>query len=207
MSQYFSPYRSSGGSVNVELKQQKLSSYATKTDLKNVTHVDVGSFALKSNLASLKTAVGAIKLTENNNIDKYKYLGYGTGFDSKGTFTHPSGGIGQNVINFGADMSSSAHANNKTKANLMVGEGFTQGLNDTTLYAEKMHLINFTATKKKCLSLQYNGDNSYWFVNGTEIIKFKAKNSEIVANPLCLGNISEDFSVTNMKKTGLYGCF
>ena len=43
------------------------------------------------------------------------------------------------------------------------------------------------------------------FVNGTEIIKFKAKDSEIVANPLCLGNISEDFSVANMKKTGLYG--
>ena len=43
------------------------------------------------------------------------------------------------------------------------------------------------------------------FVNGTEIIKFKAKDSEIVANPLCLGNISEDFSLANMKKTGLSG--
>ena len=204
MSQYFPPYRSSGGSVNVELN---LSSYATKTDLKYVAQVDVSSFAPKSNLASLKAAVGAIKLTENNDIDKYKYLGYGTGFDSKGTFTNLSGGIGQNVIIFGADMSSSAHANNKTKTNLTVGEGFTQRLNDTTLYAEKMYLINFTATKKNCLSLQYNGDNSYLFVNDTEIIKFKAKISEIVANPLCLGNISEDFSVTNMKNTGLYGCF
>ena len=46
---------------------------------------------------------------------------------------------------------------------------------------------------------------SYLFVNGKEIIKFKAKDSEIVANPLCLGNISEDFSVDNMKKTRLYG--
>ena len=42
------------------------------------------------------------------------------------------------------------------------------------------------------------------FVNGTEIIKIKAKDSEIVATPLCLGNISEDFSNSNMKKTGLY---
>ena len=64
-----------------------------------------------------------------------------------------------------------------------------------------MHSINFTAARKKfCLSLRYNGDNSYLFANGTEIIKFNAKDSEIVANPLCLGNISEDFSSTNIKK-------
>ena len=52
--------------------------------------------------------------------------------------------------------------------------------------------------------MHYNGPNSYLFVKGTEIIKFKAKDSEIVANPLCLQNISEDFSEDNMKKTGLY---
>ena len=51
----------------------------------------------------------------------------------------------------------------------------------------------------------YNGANSYLFVNGTEIIKFKAKDSEIVAYPLCIGNISKDVSVDNMKKTGLTG--
>ena len=55
----------------------------------------------------------------------------------------------------------------------------------------------------KCLSLHYNGANSYLFENGTEIIKFKAKDSEIVAFPLCLGNISKDQSVDNMKDTGL----
>ena len=53
--------------------------------------------------------------------------------------------------------------------------------------------------------MHYNGADSYLFVNGKEIIKFKAKYSEIVANPLCLGNISKDFSVNNMKKTRLYG--
>ena len=89
---------------------------------------------------------------------------------------------------------------------LILGEGNTQGLDDTTLTAEKKYSINFIATRKKfCLSLHYNGANSCLFVNGTEIIKFKAKDSEIVANPLCLGNISEDFSVANMKKIGLYG--
>ena len=53
--------------------------------------------------------------------------------------------------------------------------------------------------------MYYNGANSYLFPNGTEIIKFKAKYSEIVGYPLCLGNISKDFSVGNMKKTGLDG--
>ena len=53
------------------------------------------------------------------------------------------------------------------------------------------------------MSLHYNGTNSYLFVNGTKIYKFKAKDSEIVPTPLCLGNISKDFSVDNMKKTGL----
>ena len=70
-----------------------------------------------------------------------------------------------------------------------------------------MYSINFTVTKIKfCLILYYNGANSYLFVNGTEIIKFKTKDSEIVASPLCLGNISKDWSTDNMKKTELNGC-
>ena len=76
---------------------------------------------------------------------------------------------------------------------------------EQTLTAERMYSINFTVTKKKfCLSLHYNGANSYLFVNGTEIYKFKAKDSEIVASPLCLGNISKDWSTNNMKKTGFH---
>ena len=63
--------------------------------------------------------------------------------------------------------------------------------------------INFTENNKFCLSLHYNGVNSYLFVNGTEIYRLKTKDSEIVATPLCLGNISKDFSVDNIKKTGL----
>ena len=86
-----------------------------------------------------------------------------------------------------------------------MGIGPTQGL-EHTLTAEKMHSINFTVTKKKfCLSLHYNGANSYLFVNGREIYKFKAKHSETVTTPLCLGNISKDLSVDNMKKTGFDG--
>ena len=69
-----------------------------------------------------------------------------------------------------------------------------------------MYSINFTVTKKKfCLSLHYNGANSYLFVNGTEIYKFKAKDSEIVATPLCLRNISKDQSTDNLKRAGFNG--
>ena len=69
-----------------------------------------------------------------------------------------------------------------------------------------MYSINFTVRKTKCcLSLHYNGVNSYLFVNGTGMYKFKAKDSDIVATPLCLGNISKDWSVDNMKKTEFNG--
>ena len=69
-----------------------------------------------------------------------------------------------------------------------------------------MYSINFTVKKKETLlSLHYNGANSYLFVNGTEIYKFKAKDSEIVVTPLFLGNISKDWSADNMKKRGFNG--
>ena len=134
---------------------------------------------------------GAVKLTKNSDIDKYKYTGYGIGFDSKGTFLFSDGSFGQNVIILGADMSSSVHANNKVNNILVLGKDFIQGINNTTIYAEKTYSTNFTKSRTRfCLSLHYYGDNSYLFVNGTEICKFKAKDSETVATPLCLGNIS-----------------
>ena len=163
-------------------------------------------YDLKSNLNNFDPALenvlfGAVKLTKNSDIDKYKYSAYGIGFDSKETFSHPSSGFGQNIIIFGADMSSSVYANNRAKYILILGEGIRQGLDGTTLTAEKIYSINFTVSGKKIyLSLHYNGANSYLFVNGTEIYKFRAKDSEIVANPLRLGDISEDFSAANLRK-------
>ena len=69
-----------------------------------------------------------------------------------------------------------------------------------------MYSVNFADNGDKyCLSLHYNGANSYLFVNGTKIINFKAKDSKIVASPLCLGNMSNDSSADNMKDTGLNG--
>ena len=93
----------------------------------------------------------------------------------------------------------------KKKDILVLGRGPAQGL-ESTLTAEKIYSINFTEKNKKFyLSLHYNEVNSYLFVNETEIYKFKAKNSKIVATPLCLGNIAKDWSTDNMKKTGLNG--
>ena len=87
-------------------------------------------------------------------------------------------------------MTRSIHADDTKKDILALGRGPTQGLGNT-LTAEKMYSINFTVTKKKfCLSLHYNGANSYLIVNDVEIYKFKAKGSAIVTSPLCLGNIS-----------------
>ena len=124
----------------------------------------------------------------------------------KGTFGFPAFGFGRNCIIFEADIDSSVHIDNKKKDILILGKGPTKGLDATTLAAEKMQSINFTEHHKKfCISLYYNGENSYLFVYGTEIIKFKAKGSEIVTTLLCLGNVSKDFSVDNVKKTGFYG--
>ena len=102
-------------------------------------------------------------------------------------------------------MSSSSKIDNRKKDILILGKGPTQGL-EHTLSAEKLYSINFTKKNTTfCLSLHYNRENGYLFVNGTEIIKFKAKDSKILADSLCLGNISKDWSQDNMKKTGFNG--
>ena len=143
-------------------------------------------------------------MTKNADVNNYKYSGYETGFDRTSRFSFPGGGNGQNVILFGVDMNSSVYVDNKGKDILILGKGPMQGLGEHSLTAEKMYSINFSKDNIKFrLSLHYNGANSYLFVNGTEIVKFKAKDSEIVATPLCLWNISKDWSVDNMTKTGL----
>ena len=80
----------------------------------------------------------AVTLTKNTDVDKYKYSGYGTGFDRRSIFSFPTSGFGQNVLIFGVDMSSSAHIDNKKKDILVLGKGQTQQL-EHTLTAEKCH--------------------------------------------------------------------
>ena len=89
-------------------------------------------------------------------------------------------------------MNLSPHIDNKKKDNSIIGKGPTQAL-EHTLTTKKLYSINFTRGNTKFwLSLHYNRANSYLFVNGTEIIKLKIKDSETAAYPLCLGNILED---------------
>ena len=143
---------------------------------------------------------GGVKLTENADPDKYSYSGYGIGFDIRGYHSLPDGSLGKNVIIFGVDVSSSEHIDNKGKDILILGKGPTQGLNHT-LTAETQYSVNLKNPGIKfCLSLHYNGSNSFLFVNATKIYQFKAKDSEIKKYRMCLGNISKDFTANNMKK-------
>ena len=159
-----------------------------------------------SNIPLENCLFGAIKLTKNSDIDKYKYSGHVIGFDSSRNFSHPSGENGKNVIIFGADSSNPVHANNKVNNILVLGKDFIQGINSTAIYVEKMYSTNFTVNNKKfCLSLHFNGDNSYLFVNGKQIHAFKAKDSEMVPYPLCPRGLSKDFEIGYMRASGLIG--
>ena len=153
---------------------------------------------------------GAIKVTnpgDTTDTDKYIYSGYGLGFDRTAQFSHPQGGMARNIIIFGVNSSNSIHATNKTQNILILGHGLTQKVNNTTISAEKMYSPNFSADNKIFrLSLHYNGENSYLFVNGKEVTKFKAKKPEINADQLTIGSISTsaNLSISNIEDSKLY---
>ena len=87
-----------------------------------------------------------------------------------------------------------------------MGKGPVQGINNTTLYAEKVYSQNFTQPNKKfVLSLHHNNDNSYLFVNGKQELKSKCKTDQLVKEKLCIGNLSNNWSPNEAQKTGLYG--
>ena len=153
---------------------------------------------------------GATKVTKPSDTadtDKYIYSGYGLGFDSTSQFTQPQGRMARIIIIFGVNSSNSVHATNKTRNILILGHGLTQKVN-ATIYAEKMYSPNFSAENKIfCLSLHYNGNNSYLFVNGKGVAKFKAKKSKIKENQLTLGSISTsaNLSSSDIEDSKLYG--
>ena len=150
---------------------------------------------------------GAVKITKNaTNSSKNKYEGYGLCFEEGGTFTKSGITSGKNVIIFGADMLFSTHATNKANNIYVLGDFLVQGINGTTIYAEQIYKINFTQTGKKfVLSLHYNGHESYFFPNGVQQLKFKADDTQILKEKLCLGNLSSNWTAANSTKTGLYG--
>ena len=154
-----------------------------------------------------------MKITKNTYSSKNNYTGYGLCFDEGGEFGHTvkQGNFNRttnvkNVIILGVDMSSSIHATNRANNIYVMNKGFIQGINDTTIYAEKLFHNNLTEfTVKFVLSLHCNGDNSYLFANGRQELKFKAKDDQIINEKLCLGNLSTQWTISESEKTGLYG--
>ena len=144
---------------------------------------------------------GNVKIIKNADSDKYSYSGYGTVFNSRSLFSTPNFDWGKNSITFGVDMSSPVHNDKKNKDILILGKRPTPGLYNITLTAEAEYSINFLRSQRKsCLSLHYNESISFLFVNTIKIYQFKPKNSEVTPYPLCLGNISMDFTANNMTK-------
>ena len=149
---------------------------------------------------------GAMQITRNSDTSKYAYKGYGVCFDEGGMFSEGSINNGRNVLIFGVHESSLIHSNNKANNIYVMGKDFVQGINDTTLYADKLCSQNFTQPSKKfVLSLHYNGDDSYLFVNGKQELKFKCKTDQLVKEKLCLENLSNQWTTSESEKTGLYG--
>ena len=152
-----------------------------------------------------------LKMLLQNSKNNYK--GYGICFDEGSEFGHTITGSGRahttdarNVLIFGVDMSFSVHVTNRANNLYLMGTGFTQGIIDTTIYAEKNFYRNFTDFGKKfMLSLHYNGDDSYLFVNDRQELKFKAKTDQLIQEKLCLGNLSDQWTTSESEKTGVYG--
>ena len=144
---------------------------------------------------------GAMEITKNADTAKYAYEGYCICFDEGGTFSKGNISNGRNMLIFGVDESSLVHANNKANNIYVMGDIFVQGINDTTLYAEKVYSQNFTQPSKKILlSLHYNGDDSYLFVIGQQELKFKSKTEHLVKVKLCIGNLSDQWTASESKK-------
>ena len=90
-------------------------------------------------------------------------------------------------------MSFSSRSTNGLNDIYVLSKDFIQGINGTTIYAEKIYKTNMTEPVKKfVLSLHYNNNDSCLFVNDVQQLKFKSKSSEIKRHPFCLGNISSD---------------
>ena len=112
--------------------------------------------------------------------------------------------MGKIVIIFEVDNNSSVHIDSRNKINLVIGEGPTQGLDNSALTEEAKYSNNFIESGKRfVLSQHYNGSNRFSFVNAVKMYHFKGKDSKIKPNLLCLGYVSKDFKINNMKNTRL----
>ena len=114
-----------------------------------VYELDTGSRDLNTEFFLNDCLFGVVKLTKNADTDRYKYSGYGIGFDSQSAFSLPDVSIGKILIIFGPDIRSYVHIDNKGKYILTLGEEPMQGLNYAILTAEAKYSINFTQSNRK----------------------------------------------------------
>ena len=138
-----------------------------------MTKVPLKNFTLKNCL------FGATNIVKKSDKDKWVFSRFGIAFDGGDSWSFGDG-TAKNVIMFDVDISSSSYVDNRKNNILILGKGSTFGINGSFCEPEKKIRINFTKPNTKfCLSLHYNCDNSYLFVNGKEIIYFKANNENI----------------------------
>ena len=147
---------------------------------------------------------GATSIVKSSDKEKYVYSGYDVTFDSSWSFNNDTA---RNVIIFDIDNSSSYHADNCKNNFLVLGEGPTFEINGSFGSPEKKCSINFSKVNTKCcLSLHYNADNSYLFVNGKEIFMFKVDYKNVnFSTQFCLGSVSNGFSATESREVSLNG--
>ena len=215
------PNLNNDGRINVHLSgnhfQQNLENFSNINNAINIYCVyklDPVASTRDTSYTIQNVLFGAMQITKNaTDYDKNNYKGYGICFDERSQFGHTISENGRahttngrNVLIFGADMSFSTHATNRANHIYLMGDGLTQGINDTTLYAEKNYWRNVTDPGQKfVLSLHYNDDDSYLFVNGRQELKFKCKTDQLIKEKMFLGNLSDQWTTSESEKTGLYG--
>ena len=184
--------------IELHFRKNKVLKQSTGDDHKKIVNIYIvhkidPNYAVHTTFPLKDCLFGTVNVTPNTEITKYKYSGgYGFAFQKKKTkpFLLPSDGkYALSLIIFGCDTSDSKNHI------LVLGKESIQ-INETTIKVDKMYPTNFISTssnnKKAVLSLHYNGDDSYLFVNSVQPAKFKTANSQILSNPICLGKISED---------------
>ena len=173
-----------GHRIGIKFAEDQLaieqSNYLTKiVNVYIVYNLDLWPKNPTNNVKFKNCLFGATNIVKDRDKEKHVHSRYGITFDSTGSCSFDNDFVG-NVIIFCVDNSSSSHSNNRNNNFLVPKKGPTHDINRWFESPEKKFSINFSkANTKFCLSLHYNADNSYLFVNGKEIFKYKAGNKNV----------------------------
>ena len=150
---------------------------------------------------------GATGIATYREKEKWVYSGYWITFNGTDSYNFGNNAFARNVVLFRLDNSSSSHTNNRNNNPLVLGEGPAFGIVGSFGSPDKKDSISFSKARTRFyLSLHYNDDNSYLFVNGKKIFKFKANNKNVnFPIPFCLWSISSGVGVTDSRELSLKG--